>query len=55
MRKILIFPTLIASLVFGQANLELPELGDRVSGAISQAEVDLLSEQFCSKSILRPH
>ena len=31
---------------FAQVNLELPELGDRVSGAISDSQVAILSEQF---------
>ena len=46
MPKILITFFLLSGTVFGQVNKELPELGDRVSGAISDAEVELLSEQF---------
>ena len=37
---------LLSNFAFAQVDIELPELGDRVSGAISEAEVELLSEQF---------
>ena len=46
MPKILITLFLITNFAYAQVDIELPELGDRVSGAISEAEVDLLSEQF---------
>ena len=36
----------LSNFSFAQVDFELPELGDRVSGAISEAEVELLSEQF---------
>ena len=37
---------LLSNFALAQVDIELPELGDRVSGAISEAEVELLSEQF---------
>ena len=37
---------LLSNFANAQVDIELPELGDRVSGAISEAEVELLSEQF---------
>ena len=46
MIKKIIFLFLISSFASAQVDYELPELGDRVSGAISEAEVELLSEQF---------
>ena len=46
MPKILITLFLLSNLAYAQVDIELPELGDRVSGAISEAEVELLSEQF---------
>ena len=46
MIKKITFLFLISSFASAQVDYELPELGDRVSGAISEAEVELLSEQF---------
>ena len=46
MSKRLITLFLLSNFAFAQVDIELPELGDRVSGAISEAEVELLSEQF---------
>ena len=46
MQKILVVLFLLSNFVNAQVDIELPELGDRVSGAISEAEVELLSEQF---------
>ena len=46
MPKIFVIFPLIINFAFAQVETELPELGDRVSGAISEAEVELLSEQF---------
>ena len=46
MQKILIALFLLSNFANAQVDIELPELGDRVSGAISEAEVELLSEQF---------
>ena len=46
MPKILIILFLMTNFAYAQVDIELPELGDRVSGAISEAEVELLSEQF---------
>ena len=46
MQKILIALYLLSNFVNAQVDIELPELGDRVSGAISEAEGELLSEQF---------
>ena len=46
MQKILVVLFLLSNFVNSQVDIELPELGDRVSGAISEAEVELLSEQF---------
>ena len=42
MPKILITLFLITNFAYAQVDIELPELGDRVSGAISEAEVELL-------------
>ena len=46
MLKKLTFLFFLSNFSFAQVDFELPELGDRVSGAISEAEVELLSEQF---------
>ena len=46
MSKGIITLFLLSNFAFAQVDIELPELGDRVSGAISEAEVELLSEQF---------
>lgn len=46
MPKKIITLVFFTNLMFAQVDLELPELGDRVSGAISESEVELLSEQF---------
>ena len=46
MVKKLTFLFFLSNFSFAQVDFELPELGDRVSGAISEAEVELLSEQF---------
>ena len=46
MQKILVVLFLLSNFANAQVDIELPELGDRVSGAISEAEVELLSEQF---------
>ena len=46
MSKGIITLFLFSNFAFAQVDIELPELGDRVSGAISEAEVELLSEQF---------
>ena len=46
MQKILVLLFLLSNFANAQVDIELPELGDRVSGAISEAEVELLSEQF---------
>ncbi len=46
MQKKLIFLFLFTNIATSQVDMQLPELGDRVSGAISEAEVELLSEQF---------
>ena len=46
MPKIFVIFPLIINFAFAQFETELPELGDRVSGAISEAEVEILSEQF---------
>ena len=43
MQKILVVLFLLSNFVNAQVDIELPELGDRVSGAISEAEVELLS------------
>ena len=45
MKKIILF-FCFCQFCFAQVNLELPELGDRVSGAISDSQVAILSEQF---------
>ena len=45
MKKIILF-SCFCQFCFAQVNLELPELGDRVSGAISDSQVAILSEQF---------
>ena len=44
MPKKIITLVFFTNLMFAQVDLELPELGDRVSGAISESEVELLSE-----------
>ena len=46
MSKGIITLFLLSNFALAQVDIELPELGDRVSGAISEAEVELLSEQF---------
>ena len=46
MQKKLIILFLFTNFATSQVDMQLPELGDRVSGAISEAEVELLSEQF---------
>tara|TARA_B100000282_G_C31738471_1_gene494904 strand:- start:1280 stop:2692 length:1413 start_codon:yes stop_codon:yes gene_type:complete len=46
MLKKFTFLFFLSNFSFAQVDFELPELGDRVSGAISEAEVELLSEQF---------
>ena len=46
MSKRFITLLLISNLAFSQVNVDLPELGDRVSGAISDADVQILSDQF---------
>ena len=46
MLKKFTFLFFLSNFSFAQVVFELPELGDRVSGAISEAEVELLSEQF---------
>ena len=46
MSKGIISLFLLSNFALAQVDIELPELGDRVSGAISEAEVELLSEQF---------
>ena len=46
MLKKLTFLFFLSNFSYAQVDFELPELGDRVSGAISEAEVELLSEQF---------
>ena len=46
MQKILVVLFFLSNFANAQVDIELPELGDRVSGAISEAEVELLSEQF---------
>ena len=46
MSKKFITLLLISNLAFSQVNVDLPELGDRVSGAISDADVQILSDQF---------
>ncbi len=46
MSKKFITLLLISNLAFAQVNIDLPELGDRVSGAISDADVQILSDQF---------
>ena len=46
MSKKFIIILLLSSFAKAQVVSDLPELGDRVSGAISEVEVELLSEQF---------
>tara|TARA_B100000927_G_scaffold199703_1_gene161546 strand:+ start:3082 stop:4494 length:1413 start_codon:yes stop_codon:yes gene_type:complete len=46
MSKRLIILLVTSNLAFSQVNNDLPELGDRVSGAISDADVQILSDQF---------
>ena len=46
MPKTLITLFLLSNFAYAQVDIELPELGDRVSGVISEAEVELLSQQF---------
>lgn len=46
MSKILITLLFVSNLAFSQVNTDLPELGDRVSGAISDVDVQILSDQF---------
>ena len=46
MSKRLIILLVTSNLAFSQVNNDLPELGDRISGAISDADVQILSDQF---------